>query len=67
VVVAALRANILVFFQVFFVQHSLAARAFDPQAFGHAAPVRRIGVLNFGRKQFFKPTHVATPERMIRL
>jgi hypothetical protein len=64
-VVIAFGTHILVFLQIVFVQNGFATRAFDPQAFGNAAPVSRIGVLNFGGKQFFKPTHISTPEKEI--
>ena len=58
VVVATGRADVLVLFQVGLVQHTVAGRAFDPQAFGHGTPVFGVGVLNFGGKQFFEPTHL---------
>ena len=47
VVVAAGGADILVLLQVGLVQHGFATGAFDPQPFGHTAPVGRVGVQNF--------------------
>ena len=38
-------------------QHFLTAGAFDPQALGHRAAIGRVGVLDLGGEQFFKPTH----------
>jgi hypothetical protein len=43
-------ANVLVFFQIGFVQHRLATGAFDPQAFRYLAAVGRIGVLDLRRQ-----------------
>ena len=57
VVVAAGRADVLVLLQVGLVQHRLAARALDPQAFGHAAALGRVGRLDLGGQQFFEPAH----------
>ena len=57
VMVAALRADVLVFLQVGLVEHGLATRALDPQAFGHAAALGRVGGRDFGGKQFFEPAH----------
>ena len=48
VVVAASRADVLVLLQIGFVEHGLAAGAFDPQALGHAAALGRVGGLDFG-------------------
>jgi hypothetical protein len=47
----------LVFFQIGFVQHRLAAGALDPQAFRNRASIGRVGVLDFRGEQFFEPTH----------
>jgi hypothetical protein len=52
--VAALRANVLVFFQVGLVQHGFATRTFDPQAFGHAAALGGVGgAADFRGQEFF--------------
>jgi hypothetical protein len=47
VVVAAAGADVLVLLQIRLVQHGFAAGALDPQAFRHAAAVRRVRLLNF--------------------
>ena len=57
VVVAALRADVLVLLQVGLVEHRLAGRALDPQAFGHRAALARVGLLDLRRQQFFEPAH----------
>ena len=66
VMVAALRAHVLVLFQIGAIQHRFAAWALDPQPFWHGRTVlgrSRIcrGLGCFGWKQFFKPTHEETP------
>jgi hypothetical protein len=53
VVVAALGADVLVFFQIVFVEHGFATGTFDPQTFRYGSPVSRVGLLDFGRQQFF--------------
>jgi hypothetical protein len=57
VVVAASGADVVVGLEVALVEHGLTAGALDPHTFGHAAALRWFGVLNFGGKQFFEPTH----------
>ena len=52
-VVRAAGADVLVFFQVGFVEYRVAAGAFDPQAFGHRAAIGRVRVLDLWGKQFF--------------
>jgi hypothetical protein len=47
----------LVFFQIVFVKHGFATGALNPQTFGHGSPVSGVGLLDFGRQQFFKPAH----------
>ena len=51
--VAALRANVLVFLQIGLVEHGFAAGAFHPQAFRNTAALGRIGRGDFGREKFF--------------
>ena len=62
-VMAALRAYVLVLLQIAAVKNRFAAGALDPQAFGHSRTALgfRRGFGRFGRKQFFKPTHQKTP------
>jgi hypothetical protein len=47
------RAYVLVFLQIVFVEHRFAAWAFDPQAFGHAAALGGVGGGDLGGQQFF--------------
>jgi len=53
VVVAALRADILVFLQISFVQNRLTARAFDPQPLRHTAALGRVSGGDFWGEEFF--------------
>ncbi|MCY1168884.1 hypothetical protein D9M73_88950 [compost metagenome] len=53
VVVAALRADILVFLQVGLVEHGFAAGALDPQALGHATALGGVSGRDFGWEEFF--------------
>ena len=59
VVVATAGAHVLVLLQIVVVQNGFATGALHPQAFGHAAPICGVGLLNFGGQQFFQPTHVS--------
>ena len=52
-VMVALRAYLLIGFEVGAVQHGLAGRALDPQALGHRATRGSIRALNSGREEFF--------------
>jgi hypothetical protein len=52
-VVRTAGADVLVFFQVGFVQHRFAAGALDPQTFRNRASLSRVGVLDFRGEQFF--------------
>ena len=56
-VVAATGANVLILFQICFVEHGLTTWTLDPQSLGNAAPVSNIGLLDFRGKEFFKPGH----------
>ena len=68
VVVAAVRADVLVALQVGLVEHRLALGAFDPQAFGHLAALGAVfGFLDLWGQQFFKPAHGRTPCLIARL
>jgi hypothetical protein len=55
-VVAALRADIQVLFQVSAVEHRAAGRALGPQALGHLL-ARPGAALDLGRQQFLQPAH----------
>jgi len=57
VVVAALGADVLVLLQVGLVEHGFAARALDPQPFGHLAALGGVGLLDLGGQEFFEPGH----------
>src|SRR3989442_849079 len=58
VMVAAAGADVLVFLQIGLVEHGLAARALDPQTLGDLlVAIRGVGLLDFGRQEFFKPGH----------
>src|SRR3989442_1104384 len=49
---------VLVFLQIGLVEHGLAARALDPQTLGDLlVAIRGVGLLDFGRQEFFKPGH----------
>jgi hypothetical protein len=61
VMVATFGANVDVLLQIGFVQNRFARRAFHPQTLGHRAALTRVGLLHFGGKQFFKPTHGLHP------
>jgi len=52
--VTAMRADILVFFQIVFVQYRFTARAFDPKALGDAASVGRVGMDNLWAAAVFQ-------------
>ncbi len=62
VVVAAMRADVLIVLQIGLVEHGLAARALDPQPLGHLAALRRVGLLDLGRQKFFEPGHWCIPQ-----
>ena len=53
VMVRAARADVLVVLQVGLVEHGLATRALDPEAFGHLAALARVGRCDFWGKKFF--------------
>ena len=55
--VVAFRTDMDIRLQVGTVQNCFARRAFDPQAFGDGFAGCRVGPLDAGGKQFFKPAH----------
>jgi hypothetical protein len=56
-VMAALRTNSEIFFEVGAIEHRLARRAFDPQAFGHRRLLDARRRIDARRQQLLQPAH----------
>jgi hypothetical protein len=48
VMVGALGTHVVVLLQIGLIEHGFTAGALDPQTFGNAAAIGRVGVLDFG-------------------
>ena len=62
-VVIALRADVEIALELGAVEHGIAGRTLDPQAFGHGLAHPALAALDLGRQQLLQPAHRSSAAR----